>query len=238
MCKMLKKINAEGYETDKTLMPHYLLNYEKFFPDLAEKEIKLLELGVNYGGSLKMWRDYFEKGLIVGIDINNIDIEDPTGRIKFYSGLQEDEKLLDKVSAECAPEGFDIIIDDCSHIGSLSQKSFWYLFENHLKPGGIYVIEDWGTGYWDSWFDGKRYDFKERGKDQPSLMNKIIKKIKQDDPKRIKSHDFGMVGFIKSLIDECGMEDITNERFGIPPKRTSKIDRMQISLGIVFIFKV
>lgn len=236
---MIKKINSSGYNTDKVQMPKYLINYEKYFSELAEKEIKLLELGVNYGGSLKMWRDYFEKGLIVGIDINkNIEIGDSTGRIKFYSGPQEDEGLLDQVAKECAPDGFDIIIDDCAHIGHLAQKSFWYLFENHLKPGGIYVIEDWGTGYWDSWFDGKRYEFNEQWKDSSGgVLNKLIKKVWHGYPKRIKSHDFGMVGFIKSLVDECGMEDITNERFGILPRRSSKVDRMQISPGIVFIFK-
>src|SRR5438309_8699047 len=60
-------------------------------------------------------------------------------------------------SGETAPEGFDVIIDDCSHIGELTRISFWHLFEHHLKPGGLYVIEDWSTGYWDSWFRSEEH---------------------------------------------------------------------------------
>lgn len=54
-----------------------------------------------------------------------------------------------------APGGFDIIIDDSSHIGEFTKTAFWHLVDSHLKPGGIYAIEDWFTGYWDDWSDGK-----------------------------------------------------------------------------------
>ena len=50
-----------------------------------------------------------------------------------------------------------IIIDDCSHIGEFTALSFWHLFDRHLKPGGLYVIEDWGTGYMRGTPDGKAY---------------------------------------------------------------------------------
>lgn len=215
----MKQIIAQGYDTDKNSMPHYLGNYEKFFSDLVDKNIVLFELGVLRGGSMLMWRDYFLNGTIVGLDINNVDINDPTGRTRFYQGSQTDIELLNKIAAENAPNGFDIIIDDASHLGKLTQTSFWHLFDHHLKSGGIYVIEDWGTGYWDSWPDGKCYEKLPPGE------------------KRIVSHDYGMVGFIKELIDECGMGDITHEKFGILPYRKSKIKVMQVSHGICFIIK-
>ena len=63
--------------------------------------------------------------------------------------------LLSVVARKTAPEGFDIIIDDASHFGDLTKIAFWHLFDNHLKPSGLYVIEDWGTGYWSDWTDGK-----------------------------------------------------------------------------------
>lgn len=206
----LRAILTKNYDTDKKLMPSYLDKYEQFFQHLINKKINLFELGVYKGGSLLMWRDYFKKGKIVGLDINNVVIEDKIDRIKFYQGSQSDIKLLSKIAFENAPDGFDIIIDDCSHIGELTKISFWHLFDNHLKAGGVYVIEDWGTGYWDSWPDGGQY---------------------------ISNHNYGMVGLIKELVDECGMEDITHEKFGIFPHRKSKIERMQISNGIVFIVK-
>lgn len=214
----MKSLLVKDYNTDKT--SNYLRNYESHFGELVDKNVKLLELGIHYGGSLQMWRDYFENGLIIGIDLKPVTIEDSTGRIKCFQGCQEDIGFLKKVAAQYAPDGFDIIIDDCSHIGKLTRTSFWFLFDNHLKKGGIYVIEDWGTGYWDSWPDGRS-----------------IQKKKIDDEHRIPSHDYGMVGFIKELIDECGMGDITHKKFGKPPTKTSRIEKMFISPGIVFIIK-
>jgi glucose/arabinose dehydrogenase len=61
------------------------------------------------------------------------------------------------VARKTAPEGFDIIIDDASHFVDLTKIAFWHLFDNQLKPSGLYVIEDWGTGYWSDWTDGKTY---------------------------------------------------------------------------------
>ena len=91
-----------------------------------------------------MWREYFADGLIVGLDLNANPFESMPDRVRFYQGSQDDRTLLDRVAAECAPDGFDVIIDDASHIGRLSRDSFNGLFERHLKPGGIYVIEDSG----------------------------------------------------------------------------------------------
>ena len=67
---------------------------------------------------------------------------------------------MSRVANETAPDGFDIIIDDASHIGEFTKRSFWYLFDHHLKPGGLYVIEDWLTGYVDNWPDGKKLKHK------------------------------------------------------------------------------
>ncbi len=146
---------ASRHGTDKAGIVHYLENYEQQFAALRDQDIRLLELGVYEGGSLKMWRDYFPRGLIVGLDMHNVPVDDPTGRIRGYRGLQEDTELLDRIRRETAPDGFDIIIDDCAHIGVLARISFWHLFDNHLKPGGLYVIEDWGTGSL-GWVGGRR----------------------------------------------------------------------------------
>lgn len=217
--QIIKKLNPEKYDSDKKLMPSYVKNYEKYFFHLVNDKIKLLELGVFKGGSLKMWRDYFEKGAIVGLDMNGIEQED-FNNIVFYQGLQDDKNLLDKIAKENAPNGFDVIIDDCSHIGKHTRTSFWYLFDNYLKPGGIYVIEDWGTGYWENWPDGTKY----------------IGKLGQDSDTPT-NHSSGMVGFVKELIDECGAEDITSNKSNEQIPRKSKFSNISISSGQVFIFK-
>lgn len=259
MTSTKKQLDASGYDTDKAAHTHYLRNYEEYFRGLVDKEVRLLELGVLKGGSLLLWRDYFARGIVVGLDLNPVEIEDPTGRVRVYTGGQQDTELLDRIARECAPEGFDVIIDDCSHVGTLARASFWHLFERHLKPGGLYVIEDWGTGYWDFWPDGTRYRERRTHAHSPARhrLSRALVRLHESAPARrlpfvrslasrakrlllrgqFRSHDFGMVGFVKELIDECGMADITHADFGNAPQRASRIREMRISPSHLFIVK-
>jgi hypothetical protein len=249
-----KQLDASQYDTDKSQHTHYLRNYEDYFQPLLDKEIKLLELGVYKGGSLLLWRDYFERGLIVGLDLKAPKISDNSGRIRVYEGEQQDTGLLDQIGKQNAPGGFDIIIDDCSHIGELTRISFWHLFDNHLRPGGLYVIEDWSTGYWDSFFDGIAFRYTPNLNFSPAgfrirsslahlqrsapVLNTILRWAKRIvNRKQFRSHDYGLVGFVKELVDECGMADITRTDRGTPPYRPSKFKEMRISPGQVFIVK-
>lgn len=229
---MHKQLDATGYDTDKSSL--YLKNYEEYFQYLADKDIKLLELGVDRGGSLLLWADYFTNGTIVGLDVKQCQINDSRGSIHVYQGFQEEIALLDRIRKETAPDGFDIIIDDASHIGELTNVAFWHLFDNHLKPGGLYVIEDWGTGYWDAWPDGKQY---RPASHQGGFLKKFARRL-LSRKKRFSSHHYGMVGVIKELVDELGMDDITNPaRSRIVPQKYPKFKKMEITPGQVFIVK-
>ena len=54
----------------------------------------------------------------------------------------------------------------------------------------------------------------------------------------MKSHSYGMVGFIKQLVDELGMDAITAPaRGGKPPQRFPAFQRIEIYPGQVFIVK-
>lgn len=101
---MAKKLDASGFDTDKSEL--YLNNYEYYFKHIADEKIRLLELGIDKGGSLLLWRYYFINGIIVGLDINKCKINDPTGRIHTYQGYQQDYELLDRIADEATPEGF------------------------------------------------------------------------------------------------------------------------------------
>lgn len=249
---------AGRYDTDKAVHTHYLRNYEEHFAPLRDREVRLLELGVKEGGSLLMWRDYFPRGTIVGLDIEPARVADETGRVRVYRGAQQDAGLLDRVARECAPEGFDIIIDDCSHIGALTRASFRHLFERHLKPGGLYVVEDWGTGYWHDWVDGVGY--RARAKDfspaayrltraaarlqQHPLARRVppaawlLAQVKRAVLRRQSaSHDYGMVSFVKELVDELGAPDATHPEHGRGPQRPSKFRELRMSPSHLFVFK-
>lgn len=234
------QLTLSQYDSDK-IASRYLERYDPIIEPFIENNIILLELGVHKGGSLLLWRDYFPLGTIVGIDINLPKGFQPTERIHVFEGSQADCQFLSHVANETAPDGFDIIIDDASHIGELTKIAFWHLFDNHLKPGGLYVIEDWGTGYWDDWPDGKSLDLKTylqtRLKQSPFWMFwlKVARALRLRTPMRC--HSYGMVGFIKQLVDEQGAHDVTRERWKGKSKRESKFERMIIMPSLIFIRK-
>jgi|SRR5271166_2266211 len=240
----------------------YLVLYEKYFAPLMDKEIKLLELGVATGISMVMWRDYFVNGTIAGLDFAPLyRPEESESRIHIYQGLQNDTKLLTAIAQEIAPDGFDIIVDDCSHIGEFTKISFWHLFTHHLKPGGIFAIEDWGTGYWgdNSYYtDGEFFDPTER----ETVSHWFAKKIPEKIPVRLKKltcvkkflkryqytrqykvHNYGMVGFVTQLIGEVGISDMTSpgevaKSKGPPkPQKSSRFAHVLYAPGLVLVTK-
>lgn len=183
-----QELDLSKYDTTKP-GTGYLPIYDQFFSALAHMPMNVLEIGILHGGSLLLWHDYFDhpESKITGIDQKLPAIKLPH-RVNMFPGDQTDVDFLAAVAKVRAPCGFDIIIDDASHEGRKSSISFWQLFQ-HLKPGGYYVLEDWGTGYWNRWPDGV-HDYG------------YTQSTKPKDP--MPSHQHGMVGFLKQLIDYQG----------------------------------
>lgn len=239
---------ARRHDTDKSASHAFITNFERHFSHLRDKPVRVLELGVLQGGSLLMWQEYFKHGLITGVDINQPARTELPDRVRFYQGSQTDKALLARVATECAPHGFDIIIDDASHIGTLSRTTFQHLFDAHLKSGGIYVIEDWCGGYWPKWPDGAAYHDRTATTDDRGrsfsyrvfrrLMRSFVPKILRRDVD-FNCHNFGMVGFVKELIDEVAWPDITDTTRGNPqlPRRNSRIAQMTVYVGQAFLTK-
>lgn len=136
-------------ESGGTKWAHYFPIYERSFAPFRKKEIRLLEIGVYQGASLRTWRKYFESAeKIVGIDINvkAANYTDEENAIFVHIGSQCDAAFLEDVVAKHGP--FDIIIDDGSHQPEHQISSFCDLFFSGLKPGGLYIVEDTHTNYW------------------------------------------------------------------------------------------
>lgn len=138
------------YNSDKGDKHHsfngqsYLDIYDKYFFNLKDVECNVLEIGVKQGKSLRLWRDYFVKGNIFGVDFNPECKKQESERISICIASQDNKEELERFSKKAG--GFDIIIDDGSHIVDLTLKSFSILFP-YLKSGGIYVFEDLATTY-------------------------------------------------------------------------------------------
>lgn len=128
---------------DINKMAHYATVYESVFGD-RNRVVRMLEIGVNLGGSLELWRKYFTHpgSVIVGIDYNPacLQFEDPENNMFIRIGRQQDPKFLQDVIQEFGP--FDIVVDDGSHIPSFTLRSFQHLFLHGLRDHGIYAVED------------------------------------------------------------------------------------------------
>lgn len=117
----------------------YLKRYNFHFYPIREKIKKVLEIGVDRGESLSMWKEYFPNAEIHGLDINKECMKFNEDRIKIHIGDQSDQTFLDKFGEE--NKFFDIIIDDGSHIHDHIIKSFTSLYP-YLNNSGYYVVED------------------------------------------------------------------------------------------------
>jgi demethylmacrocin O-methyltransferase len=152
------------------------------------------------GNSLRLWKSYFPKGIITGIDIyDKTDLAE--SRIHIYTGDQSDAEFLKNVSGAEGP--FDIIIDDGSHMQSHVIKSFEVLFPL-LASGGIYIIEDTQTSYWPK-FEGSTKEMDTVNSAMNYFINKVhhVNKsewIKEDFQKEYPDDGIASISFYHNLI--------------------------------------
>lgn len=189
----------EHRAADEAVKPApYLPIYEELLGPLRRKAFTLLELGVWGGHSLEMWRDAFPRATVIGIDIAPPELH-LGPRVHIIRGDQADAALMNRVRKTHAPAGFDVVIDDASHFGITTARSLQILYTEHLRPGGLYCIEDWGTGYMLDWHDGGPFasplDVRHLDSSTISMRDDIARPIP------MASHDLGVVGVIKRLID-------------------------------------
>lgn len=148
-------LKHKHYISDKH--SHYLFIYDEILAPFRSrrKPLSLLEIGVQNGGSLEIWKKYLPRGSkIYGIDIDKKcnELVFPKN-ITFFEGNAVDESFI---SNKLQGLSFDIIIDDGSHINSDIIKTFKLLFKDFLKQGGVYLVEDMHACYWQDYQGGFR----------------------------------------------------------------------------------
>jgi hypothetical protein len=130
--------NQDKYKTDKYELGYIDNLYSELFDSYKNIPINFLEIGVQNGNSILMWKDYFHSDS----QIHTLDI-------KFCEMISSIPNVTQRVSdAYCEEvlnlfndDFFNIIVDDGVH----TYTSFEFLIKNYyskLKVGGIMVIED------------------------------------------------------------------------------------------------
>lgn len=133
---------------------HFFDSYDPHFRAYRDTGVKLLEIGVNGGGSLELWQNYFgPQAEIHGIDIDpEAAALAPEGSF-VHTGSQTDDAFMQPILDNSGP--FDIVIDDGSHMMGDQIHSFEFIYPK-MATNGIYVCEDAFTSYWPEYGGGLR----------------------------------------------------------------------------------
>tara|TARA_B100001029_G_C15028423_1_gene435204 strand:- start:347 stop:1183 length:837 start_codon:yes stop_codon:yes gene_type:complete len=145
LCQLGKK-----YSTNKSpfnLNGHrigYTGIYNFLFHQLRNKKINFAEIGIEKNGSIRMWRSYFKKAKIYGLefDINKIrNAKKYKLKNTHYHkiNVNKDESL--KKTFKKIKKRFDIVVDDSTHNFEDQIKIIKNCYR-YLNNNGLLIIED------------------------------------------------------------------------------------------------
>jgi len=120
---------------------------------------RIFELGIWDGGSIVFWFEFLKPKKHVGIDIQNKGDSKYFQHYKKTRGLEKRIKTYWHTNQAATKEihdivknefdgPLDLVLDDASHMYRETKKSFEILFPL-LRPGGLYIIEDWAWEHWE-----------------------------------------------------------------------------------------
>jgi Methyltransferase domain len=133
---------------------HYFDIYHRHLAQYRGKPITVVEFGVWHGGSLQMWKHYFgPRARIIGVDINPKCAALTEPQIEVVIGDQNDRTFLRDLAAKLGP--VDVVIEDGGHLMS-QQIGTFEAFWPHIAEGGVFLIEDLHTDYWERYGGGLR----------------------------------------------------------------------------------
>lgn len=152
-------LGPDGLGTTELVLwktPPLIAQYEAFWAREAARIDRVFELGLWKGGSMAFWAEAFRPSRLVGIDraprspSTAFDryVAERCDRLRVYWGVDQGDQARLAALVESEFDGpLDLVIDDASHLYSLTLSSLETLLP-HLRPGGLYIIEDWAWHHW------------------------------------------------------------------------------------------
>jgi cephalosporin hydroxylase len=129
----------------------YLRVYESLASSFTPKSI--LELGIFQGGSYVFLDKLFKPRRMSAVEISPQPVEPllqyivrTENRFVHFATSQRDGEILRQIVRGELADELDLVVDDASHTYRETKASFELLFPL-LRPGGIYVIEDWSWAH-------------------------------------------------------------------------------------------
>jgi len=141
---------VDNSRTDKNTTHSYLNLYQDLLHKKKNTATNVLEIGIGtqrpcYGGSIKMWHEYFTNANVYALDIvheSNVheDIKNKD-RIKLFTSTDAYDESFFKKTFLHTDLKFDFMLDDGPHTLE-SMKIFIKLYSQIMKDDGILIIED------------------------------------------------------------------------------------------------
>lgn len=142
---------------------------------------RIVEIGIFKGGSAALLATLFRPTRLTALELSLEPVDalhdfvvargfEDVVHAHYGVDQSDEEAVLKIVEGDHGAERLDLVIDDASHLYRETKRSFEMLFPR-LRPGGHYVIEDWGWAHFDSplWQqDGGWWH------DRPALTNLLV----------------------------------------------------------------
>lgn len=150
--------HAYGSDKCPQIFHSYSEHYHALLSDRRTAVRSVIEIGIGsselmrpivgeryvVGASLRAWRDYFPNARIYGLDIDPQTFFADDRITCLYADQSRSESLeraVEDIHRTNGNAGFDLIVDDGSHLISDMITSYGALY-GHLTAGGLYIIED------------------------------------------------------------------------------------------------
>lgn len=142
---------ANNERTDKNTVHSYLPLYQTLLQGKKESATNVLEVGIFKGGSIKLWKDFFQHAVVHAVDIMNMDdVWDElkvTNNIVLHTSCDAYDETFFKTHFLDKGLKFDFMLDDGPHTLE-SMKQFIKLYSQVMTDDGILIIEDVQSWDW------------------------------------------------------------------------------------------
>jgi hypothetical protein len=174
-----KYFNNSKFKSSK--YEKYFNVYAKLFSNYIGKEITFVEIGIDDGGSLEIWKNFFgQKAKIIGIDINPLckKFENLNDNISVVIGDQSSQIFWKKFFLDNGK--VDIILDDGGHTNKQQIITTTEVIPN-INDNGIFLAEDTHTSYLKNFNSSQNFSFINFCK---TLIDDVNFKFSKDFPKK------------------------------------------------------
>lgn len=135
----------------------YFQVYEELFSRFRGTPVSFVEIGVQHGGSLFMWRDFLgPEARIIGVDINPAARRWEASGFEIHIGDQADPGFWEGFFSKTGD--VDVILDDGGHTNRQQIATVHHGIP-HIRDGGLLVVEDTGTSYMSMFGNPSRHSF-------------------------------------------------------------------------------